>query len=152
MPEQAFPEPTVAALIFHNDRFLLVKSPKWKDTWVLAGGHIEVGETMEDALKREIKEETCLDIYDIRFLSVQEFIFGLGFWKKKHFIFFDYCCKTDGDKVVLDGEGSGYRWVTLEEAEKLPIEPYTKKAIEVYKKMLTDTSPSPHSPVSSPHP
>ena len=90
MAEQQYPEPTCGALIFNPaGKIFLMKSHKWKDKYVIPGGHIELGEKMEDALKREIKEETGLDVFDIEFLFFQEFIFGEEFVKKRHFIFFD---------------------------------------------------------------
>jgi nucleoside triphosphatase len=135
MAEQQFPEPTVGALIFNREnKVFLTKSHKWNNQYVIPGGHIELGETMEAALKREIKEETGMDIYDISQISMQEFIFGKGFWKKRHFIFFDFSCRTDSTEVKLDSESQEYVWVTLEEAKKLPIEPYTRKTIEEYLK------------------
>jgi len=38
---------------------------------------------MEECLKREVKEETSLDVFDVRFIGVKEFIFGKEFLKKK---------------------------------------------------------------------
>ncbi len=134
MSEQRYPEPIVGALIFNReDKVFLMTSPKWKGKYVIPGGHIELGETIEQALKREIKEETNLDIFDIRFITIQEFIFGEEFHEKRHFIFLDYTCKTKTTNVVLDKEGSGYIWTTINEALKLPIEPYTRNLILRYK-------------------
>ena len=130
---QQFPEPTVGALIFNLQReILLIRSYKWKGKYVIPGGHIELSETIEDALKREIKEETGLDIYDLKFISLQESIFDELFWKKKHFIFLDYSCQTSSDKVKLNSEGQNYIWVAPQEALKLDIEPYSRKTIETY--------------------
>jgi len=134
MSEQIYPEPTVGALIFNQEgKIFLMTSPKWKGKYVIPGGHIELGETIEQALKREIKEETNLDIFDIKFIISQEFIFGEEFHKKKHFIFLDYVCKTKTADVILDREGTDYRWTTIDEALKLPVEPYTRTAILKYK-------------------
>jgi nucleoside triphosphatase len=131
--EKKYPEPTVGALIFNpKGEIFLMTSPKWLEKYVIPGGHIELGETMEQALKREIKEETNLEIFDIEFISFQEFIFGQDFYKKKHFIFFDFACKTNGGEVILDKEGSDYIWVSLEDALKLSIEPYTRTTILRY--------------------
>lgn len=135
MTEQQFPEPTVGALIFNpKGEIFLMKSHKWKNKYVIPGGHVELGERMERALKREIKEETGLDIYNIKFLHFQEFIFDKAFWKKRHFVFFDFSCRTKSKNVALDSEGQGFAWVPLKAALKLPLEPYTRRTIKEYMK------------------
>lgn len=135
MAKQKFPEPTVGALILNKDgEIFLMKSYKWKNKYVMPGGHIELGEEIEDALRREIKEETGLDIFDIDFICWQEFIFDKVFWKKKHFIFFDFACKTKSSKVKLNSEGQEFIWCSPQEALKLPIEPYTRRTILEYLK------------------
>lgn len=139
MGEQVFPEPTVGALIFNDDgKMLLVRSHKWKGKWVMPGGHIELGETAITALRREIKEETNLDIDDIRFVCLQEFIFDDAFWKKKHFIFMDYACKTKSGDVILDSEGQEFTWVSLQESLDMPVDAYTKHTIEEFLKKFPD--------------
>ena len=135
MTEQKYPEPAVGALIFNKEgKIFLMKSHKWNNKYVIPGGHIELGETMEDALKREIKEETNMDIYNIRYIGHQEFIFDNVFWKKKHFIFFDYSCKTNSNNIKLNSEAEELIWVYPEEALKLDVEPYTLKTIKLYLK------------------
>lgn len=135
MAEQQFPEPTCGALIFNPEgKIFLMKSHKWNDKYVIPGGHVELGEKLRDTLKREVKEETGLDVHGIEFICFQEFVYGREFWKKRHFIFFDFACKTGSTEVKLNSEGQEFVWVTLKEALKLPIEPYTKKAIEEYVK------------------
>jgi nucleoside triphosphatase len=135
MAKQLFPEPTVGALIFNPEgKIFLMKSLKWKNKYVIPGGHIELGEKTEDALKREIKEETGLNIYNIQFILFQEFIYDNIFWKKRHFIFFDFSCKTKSLQVKLNREGQEYIWVTPQKALNLPVEPYTIKVIKEYLK------------------
>jgi len=139
MSKQQFPEPAVGALIFNPEgKILLIKSHKWRDKYVIPGGHIEVGEKIEDALKREIKEETGLDIYGIAFIGFQEFIHDDAFWKpERHFIFLDYACKTDSSEVKLDSkEAQEYLWIKLEDALRIDVGAYTKNAIETYMKNL----------------
>ena len=131
MGNQRYPEPTVGALIFNQEgQVLLLRSHKWRDKYCIPGGHIELGETIEDALQREVKEETGLDIYDIEFASLQEFIFDGAFHEKRHFIFIDFVCKTDSNDVVLNAESQEYVWVSLVDALRLPIEPYTRRLVE----------------------
>jgi len=136
MDERKYPEPTVGALIFNQEsKIFLMTSPKWQGKYSIAGGHIELGETFEEALRRELKEETNLDVFDIQFLMVQECIFSEEFYKKKHFVFLDYICKTKDTNVILDGrEGIKYVWVSIDEALKLPLNPYTRDMILEYKR------------------
>ncbi|HDQ73645.1 MAG TPA: NUDIX domain-containing protein [Chloroflexi bacterium] len=133
MTKQHYPEPTVGGLIFNRaGKALLLRSHKWHDRYSVPGGHIELGETMEQALRREIEEETGLTVYDIEQTLTQEFIFDEAFYEQRHFIFFDFLCQTDAaeDAVVLNAESEAYVWVTLEEALALPLEPYTRILIE----------------------
>jgi nucleoside triphosphatase len=136
MSKQIYPEPTVGGLVFNSEgKIFLMVSPKWLGKYVLPGGHIELGETAEQALKRELKEETGLNVSGIKYLMWQEFIFGKEFHKKKHFIFLDFICKTKNTKVILDGvEGTKYVWVTIKEALNLPLGFSTRAVILEYKK------------------
>jgi nucleoside triphosphatase len=132
MAEQLFPEPTVGAFIFNQaGELLLLKSHKWPGKYVIPGGHVELGERLEDAVVRETKEETGLDVYDIEFINFQQFIYDPSFWKPRHFIFFDYACKTDSTEVQLNDEAQEHIWVPLDAAIKLPLDVYTRTSIEI---------------------
>ncbi|MFC0877573.1 NUDIX domain-containing protein [Saccharicrinis sp. FJH2] len=125
-----YPEPTVGAVIFNPDnKVLLCKSHKWNDQYVIPGGHIELGETMEQALKREILEETGLEIYDIQLVSLTETVFNKVFHERKHFIFIDFICRTDSNHVVLNDEAEEYKWVHLNDIEKYDIGGFVKKLL-----------------------
>lgn len=68
-----YPEPTVGAIILNPEGLvLLCRSKKWGDKYVFPGGHIELGEKMEDALRKEVMEETGQEIFDIELISLQE--------------------------------------------------------------------------------
>jgi len=131
MSDQLFPEPTTGVFIFNPaGELLLLESHKWPGRYVVPGGHVELGERIEDAAIREAKEETGLDIYELKFIIFQEFIYDPSFWKPRHFIFFDYACKTVSVDVKLNDEAQSYLWVKLEEALKLPLDSYTRTAVE----------------------
>ena len=133
MPEQQFPEPTVGAFIFNtNGELLLLKSHKWPGKYVVPGGHVELGERVEEAVVREAKEETGLDVYDLEFINFQQFIYDPAFWKQRHFIFFDYACKTEDIEVILNDEAEEYVWIDPREALNLPLDTYTRVSIEKY--------------------
>lgn len=132
MTEQAFPEPTVGVFIFNQaGELLLLISHKWPGKYVVPGGHVELGERIEDAAIREAKEETGLDIYDLEFINFQQFIYDQSFWKPRHFIFFDYACKAKSTKVQLNDEAEEHVWVKLDAALNLPLDTYTRKSIEI---------------------
>ena len=131
MAEQVFPEPTVGVFVFNPaGELLLLKSHKWPDMYVVPGGHIELGERIEEAVLRETKEETGLDVFDLEFIVFQEFIYDSSFWKPRHFIFFDYACKTESTKVQLNDEAEEHIWVPLETAIDLPLDTYTRICVE----------------------
>ena len=135
MEKQERPAVTVGALIFNPEgKMLLVKSHKWKGKYVVPGGHIELGEKAEEALKREIMEETGLEIYEIMFIMYQDFVFDDLYWKRKHFVFLDFSCKSRSSNVRLNGEAQEYVWVLPEDALDMDTEPYTKNTIREYLK------------------
>jgi len=122
-----------------KDEVLLVRSEKWGDKYTVPGGHIELGERAEDAIVREVKEETGLDSTAEELLIVQQAIFPKDYHKHEHYIFMDYVCKARSSQVTLDGlELQSYLWVKPEDALKMNLEEYTRifvaKYIEKYKR------------------
>ncbi|MDK3161961.1 NUDIX domain-containing protein [Kamptonema cortianum] len=87
-----------------------------------------------DALRREIREETALDIDEIRFVMVQDCIRPPEFYKKAHFLLLNYTCRTRQTDVVLNEEAEVFRWLPLAEAKKLDLNTPTKILIEEYEK------------------
>lgn len=117
-----YPEPTVGAVIFNPDNeVLLCKSHKWNNQYIIPGGHIELGEKMEDALRREIMEETGLEIYDIQLVSIVESVYNRSFHERKHFIFIDFTCRTNSYDVVLNDEAEAFEWVALNDIDNYDI-------------------------------
>jgi nucleoside triphosphatase len=135
---QVYPEATVGALIV-NERgeVLLVRSHKWGEKYTVPGGHIELGERAEDAIEREVKEETGLDSVAEDLLIVQQAIYPKDYHKHEHYIFLDYVCRAKSTEVKLDGrELQSYIWVQPEAAIKLDLEEYTRLFITKYLEKL----------------
>ncbi len=135
MCDKNYPEATVGGLIVRPDgKILLVKSHKWDNYFSVPGGHIEFGEKAEDAIKREVLEETGLDVEVVGLLMVQQAINPEGYYKKNvHYIFLDYLCKAKTTNVNLDNkELQDYLWVDPKDALNLNLEPYTRRLLEKY--------------------
>lgn len=100
------------------NKFLLIQRCK-KDsiganTWENAGGNIECGENPEEAMKREIREET--GITDIRIERVAYVTLVNG---KKPYLIIAYLCETTTEAVALSDEHQAYIWADKEECIKL---------------------------------
>jgi len=117
------PIPTVGALIYNTlGQVLMVRTDKWSGKWGIPGGKIEYGESSEDALHREITEETGLTITDIRFVLSQESIESEEFYRPEHFILLNYTCRVTGETdVTLNNEAQAFRWVSEPDALQLDL-------------------------------
>ena len=122
------PEATVGAVIFNAaGEALMILTHKWSNLWGIPGGKIKWGETSEDALRREIQEETNLDVKDIRFILVQDCIHSSEFYRDAHFVLLNYTCRCAGKvDVILNEEGREYRWVKLAAALKMKLNTPTR--------------------------
>jgi len=131
---QKFPEATVGALVVNpKGEVLIVRSSKWADKHTVPGGHIELGELAEDAIRREVKEETGLDVDVVELLLVQQAIYPKFYRKHEHFVFMDYLCRTRDLTVRLDGrELQDYTWVNPRDALELDLEEYTRNFVVAY--------------------
>lgn len=108
---------TVAkGIIFNEDKFLIVKrSSKSSNgaTWEIPGGKLENSETINECLRREVREEVGLGI------EVVKFLYG---WKiprinRKSTVGYTYLCKTSGKEVLLSREHSEYAWISPSEID-----------------------------------
>lgn len=103
----------------------------------MPGGHIELGERAEDAIVREVKEETGLDSVVEDLLIVQQAIYPKDYYKHEHYVFMDYVCKAMSTEVKLDGlELQSFVWVRPEDALKLDLEEYTRRFVVKYLEKL----------------
>jgi len=133
---QRYPEATVGALVVNpKGEVLIVRSSKWADKHTVPGGHIELGESGEDAIRREVKEETGLDVEVLKLLLVQQAIYPKYYCKHEHFVFMDYLCRTPDTRVKLDEkELQHYLWIDPCRALELDLEEYTRNFVVAYLK------------------
>ncbi len=136
LPEAQLPIATVGALIVNStDQVLMIRTHKWSDLWGIPGGKIRQGEPSIDALVREVKEETALDVSDIEFVMVQDCIGSKEFYRDAHFILLNYTCRCAGNQdVTLNEEAQEFRWVTIEEALGMPLNTPTRCLIQAVRK------------------
>jgi phosphoglycolate phosphatase len=131
--QNAHPLATVGGLIFDDqDRVLMVRTRKWSNLWGIPGGKIKYGETAEHALRRELKEETNLDVKEVEFVLVQDCIRSPEFYREAHFVLLNYTCRCDGSPAVtLNEEAVEFRWVTGGEARQLALNRPTQVLLDV---------------------
>ncbi len=136
-PETSFaalgrPVATVGGLIFDDaGRVLLMRTNKWSNRWGIPGGKIEAGETCEQALRRELKEETGQDIADIRFVMVQDCIQPPEFHRPAHFLLLNYTCRAVGKKpVILNDEAQEFQWARTDDARRLSLNTPTRMLLD----------------------
>ncbi len=136
-PLPEIPLTTVGALIFNaKNEMLLLRTHKWSDKWGIPGGKIKFGETSEAALRREILEETNLQVKDIQFVLVQDCIHSKEFYKDAHFVLLNYSCRATGKlNVKLNHEAQEFRWLAPAAAKKLKLNKPTKVLLEAVEKL-----------------
>jgi phosphoglycolate phosphatase len=129
--EEHPPIVTVGGLIFNGaGQVLMLRTHKWSNLWGIPGGKIKWGEPAMDALRREIKEETNLDVTDIEFVLAQDCIHSKEFYRDAHFVLLNYACQREGEaQVKLNDEAREFRWVTVADALEMPINQPTRKLL-----------------------
>jgi phosphoglycolate phosphatase-like HAD superfamily hydrolase/ADP-ribose pyrophosphatase YjhB (NUDIX family) len=127
---------TVGGLIYNaDDEVLMIRTHKWSELWGIPGGKIKWGEPSEEALRREVKEETALDISEIEFVLVQDCIHSKEFYRDAHFVLLNYTCRCSGKpRVKLNDEAREFRWVSPAAALEMPINQPTRTLLIVTEK------------------
>jgi len=118
MKDPKRPRLTVDAIIVKEDKILLIKRghEPYRGYWALPGGFVEWGETVEEALKREVMEETGLDV------EIKELI---GVYSEPdrdprgHSISIAYVCEITGGAERYGDDAADIGWYALESIPEL---------------------------------
>lgn len=122
----------VGAVVVRDGRALIVKrahEPR-KGEWSLPGGMLDLGESLADAARREVKEETGLDVrlgpiietFDRMHRDAEGRI-------RYHFVIVDFVCWSDDGEAVAGSDAEAVAWVTAGEIDAYGVNVHAKAVI-----------------------
>ncbi|ACB39722.1 NUDIX hydrolase [Pyrobaculum neutrophilum] len=127
------PVVAVAAAAVRGGEILLIKRkyPPSAGKWSLPGGHVELGEKLEEAVLRELKEETGLEGVVKRFLKPVEYIEREGGRVKYHFVILVYLVEVaDGAQPKASDDAEDAAFVPVEKALEMDLTKTTREVID----------------------
>ena len=107
----------VGAVVIDTDRVLLIKRAHepLKGQWSLPGGRVELGETLEQAVAREVREETGLDVQVGPIVEVLDRIMRDADGRVDyHFVLVDFVCRPSGGILCGASDADAAEWVPLD--------------------------------------
>jgi mutator protein MutT len=110
----------VGAIIICDGRMLLEKrqNDPGKGKWSIPGGLVELGESLEQTVIREVEEETGLQVEKPEHVDIVDQVnFDENGKIKYHFIIIDYFVRLKGGTLKAASDAAELRWVKLEEVE-----------------------------------
>jgi 8-oxo-dGTP diphosphatase len=111
----------VGAVILDGEKILLEKrkNAPGKGKWSIPGGLVELGEEVEQAVIREVKEETGLDVYEPRLIDVVNYVStGEKGGVLYHFVIIDYHVTVKGGDAKAASDAEALKWVPFSEVEE----------------------------------
>lgn len=108
----------VGAVLVDGERVLLIRrghAPR-AGAWSVPGGRVDAGERLADAVRREAREETGLEVEPGRLLCLYEYVErtrdgAVG----HHYVVADYLCRITGGALRAGSDAAEARWLTLGE-------------------------------------
>jgi 8-oxo-dGTP diphosphatase len=110
----------IGIVIVRNCHMVLIKrgNEPSKGKWTIPGGLVELGESVEAAVIREAKEETCLDVEKPELIDVVGNIdFDEDGKIKYHYVIIDYLVHVKGGDINAASDAEELRWVPFDEVE-----------------------------------
>ena len=125
----------VGAVIVEAERVLLVRrgTEPLKGHWSLPGGLLEVGESLTEGVKREVREETGLVVAPVELIELIDRIHREDNRVRYHYVIADYLCRVAGGVLQAASDADAVRWVERAEWNShsaLRLDPVTVRVIE----------------------
>lgn len=123
----------VGALIFEGGSILMAQRGKapLMGQWSLPGGLVETGESLENAVRREVLEETGLEVKPLGVLEIFERIIrSAEGGAEYHYVLLDYICRVTGGTLCAGDDASNVQWVERRALKDLDITEGTLAVIE----------------------
>jgi mutator protein MutT len=118
----------VGAIIVRHGSILLVRrvNPPLQGQWSIPGGLVETGETTKEAVTREVREETGLEVEPQHLVEVFERILRDDDSRVHyHYVLIDYLCQVVAGETRAGSDVSELRWANCDELESLAVAPET---------------------------
>ncbi|WXG41847.1 MAG: NUDIX hydrolase [Candidatus Freyarchaeum deiterrae] len=114
------PRIAVDAIILKDDCVVLIKrkNPPFQGHYALPGGFVEIGEFVEEAVVREAKEETGLDVQVERFSGIYD---NPKRDPRGHVISIAYLCKVVGGELKAGSDAKDASWILVKEIKKIKL-------------------------------
>jgi 8-oxo-dGTP diphosphatase len=112
----------VSAAVFCDGRVLIVRRarPPAHGLYTLPGGGVELGETLEQAVVRETREETALDIEPVDLVGFRQAIVrDAGGRVERHFVILPFAARFLGGEILLNEELAEAHWLAPDEISGL---------------------------------
>ena len=134
MPREypAHPVVGVGAVVIRDGRALIIKrahEPR-KGEWSLPGGLLDLGESLADAARREVKEETGLDVRLGPIIETFDRVHRDADGRiRYHFVIVDYVCWSEVGEAVAGSDAEAVAWVTADEIDAYGVNAHAKAVI-----------------------
>ncbi len=135
-PSREYPERPfvgVGGILLEGDRVLLVRRgvAPLEGQWSIPGGAVEVGESLVEALAREIAEETGLQVRVLAPVEVLDRIVrGDDGRVRYHYVLIDYLCQPSGGTLEAASDAAEAIWVDRDKLNEYGLRPETLAVIE----------------------
>jgi 8-oxo-dGTP diphosphatase len=123
----------VGGVVIVDGRALLIRrgNPPLEGEWSIPGGTLEVGETLLDAVRRELAEETGIEVRVGELIEVFERIFADGEGHPKyHFVIVDYLCEATRGTARAGSDVTDVAWAAESELPKYSLTPTATRVIK----------------------